>query len=76
MMLLVAKIDPIAPLDKVCLVECGVPTGLGAVWNTAKVEARSIVAGFGLGTVGLAVAEGAKAAGASRIIGRDGATMQ
>ncbi|RLM78167.1 alcohol dehydrogenase class-3 [Panicum miliaceum] len=45
--------------------------GLGAVWNTAKVEAGSIVAVFGLGTVGLAVAEGAKAAGASRIIGID-----
>uniref|UniRef100_A0A162AZ12 Alcohol dehydrogenase class-3 n=1 Tax=Daucus carota subsp. sativus TaxID=79200 RepID=A0A162AZ12_DAUCS len=67
----VAKIDPKAPLDKVCLLGCGVPTGLGAVWNTAKVEPGSIVAVFGLGTVGLAVAEGAKAAGASRIIGVD-----
>ncbi|MQL79299.1 hypothetical protein Taro_011736 [Colocasia esculenta] len=47
------------------------PARLGAVWNTAKVEAGSIVAIFGLGTVGLAVAEGAKAAGASRIIGVD-----
>ncbi|KAG7992201.1 hypothetical protein I3843_02G115900 [Carya illinoinensis] len=45
--------------------------GLGAVWNTAKVESGSIVAVFGLGTVGLTVAEGAKAAGASRIIGID-----
>ncbi|KAI4363988.1 hypothetical protein MLD38_020135 [Melastoma candidum] len=44
---------------------------LGAVWDTAKVEAGSIVAVFGLGTVGLAVAEGAKSAGASRIIGID-----
>ncbi|KAI7730177.1 hypothetical protein M8C21_001465 [Ambrosia artemisiifolia] len=67
----VAKIDPKAPLEKVCLLGCGVPTGLGAVWNTAKVEAGSNVAIFGLGTVGLAVAEGAKAAGASRIIGID-----
>lgn len=67
----VAKIDPAAPLEKVCLLGCGVPTGLGAVWNTAKVEAGSIVAIFGLGTIGLAVAEGAKAAGASRIIGID-----
>ncbi|KAI3995741.1 hypothetical protein MKX01_007220 [Papaver californicum] len=50
----VAKIDPSAPLDKVCLLGCGVPTGLGAVWNTAKVEAGSNVAVFGLGTVGLA----------------------
>ncbi|KAI7985143.1 AP-1 complex subunit mu-2 [Camellia lanceoleosa] len=48
-----------------------VTPGLGAVWNTAKVEPGSIVAVFGLGTVGLAVAEGAKAAGASRIIGVD-----
>ncbi|CAN0897724.1 Alcohol dehydrogenase class-3 [Linum grandiflorum] len=66
-----AKIDPEALLDKVCLLGCSVPTGLGAVWNTAKVEARSNVAIFGIGTVGLAVAEGAKAAGASRIIGID-----
>ncbi|KAG4141604.1 hypothetical protein ERO13_D06G084300v2 [Gossypium hirsutum] len=51
----VAKIDPQAPLDKVCLLGCGVPTGLGAVWNTAKVEPGAIVAIFGLGTVGLAV---------------------
>ncbi|KAK4786637.1 hypothetical protein SAY86_010470 [Trapa natans] len=51
----VAKIDPSAPLEKVCLLGCGVPTGLGAVWNTEKVEPGSIVAVFGLGTVGLAV---------------------
>ncbi|KAI4363987.1 hypothetical protein MLD38_020135 [Melastoma candidum] len=63
----VAKIDPKAPLGKVCLLGRGVPT----VWDTAKVEAGSIVAVFGLGTVGLAVAEGAKSAGASRIIGID-----
>nr|KAJ0191903.1 hypothetical protein LSAT_V11C800425160 [Lactuca sativa] len=67
----VAKIDPQAPLEKVCLLGCGVPTGLGAVWNTAKVESGSNVAIFGLGTVGLAVAEGAKAAGASRIIAKN-----
>ncbi|KAK4492453.1 hypothetical protein RD792_003262 [Penstemon davidsonii] len=77
----VAKIDPIAPLDKYKLIVifwfhdlCILYTlhiGLGAVWNTAKVEPGSIVAIFGLGTVGLAVAEGAKAAGASRIIGID-----
>ena len=58
-------------MEKICLLGSGVPIGLGAVWNTAKVEAGSIVAIFGLGTVGLAVAEGAKAAGASRIIGVD-----
>ncbi|XP_039004082.1 alcohol dehydrogenase class-3-like [Hibiscus syriacus] len=67
----VAKIDPQATVDKVFLLGCGVPTGLGAVWNTAKVEPGSTVAIFGLGTVGLAGAEGAKSAGASRIIGVD-----
>ncbi|KAJ7287908.1 hypothetical protein O6H91_Y315700 [Diphasiastrum complanatum] len=48
-----------------------IPVGLGATWNTAKVEAGSSVAIFGLGTVGLAVAEGARIAGASKIIGVD-----
>ncbi|KAE8709362.1 Alcohol dehydrogenase class-3 [Hibiscus syriacus] len=69
----VAKIDPQASLDKVCLLGCGVPTGtgLGAVWNTSKVEPWATVAICGLGTVGLAVAEGAKSAGSSRIIGVD-----
>ncbi|KAJ7566023.1 hypothetical protein O6H91_02G085400 [Diphasiastrum complanatum] len=65
------KVDPLAPLDKICLLSCGVSTGLGAAWNTAKVEAGSTVAIFGLGTVGLAVAEGARVAGASKIIGVD-----
>jgi S-(hydroxymethyl)glutathione dehydrogenase/alcohol dehydrogenase len=51
----VAKVNPEAPLDKICLLGCGIPTGLGAVWNTAKVEKGSNVAIFGLGTVGLAV---------------------
>lgn len=67
----VAKIAREAPLDKVCLLGCGIPTGLGAVWNTAKVEEGATVAIFGLGTVGLAVAEGAKTAKASRVIGVD-----
>ncbi|KAH7278627.1 hypothetical protein KP509_38G049500 [Ceratopteris richardii] len=66
-----AKINPAAPLDKVCLLGCGIPTGLGAVFNTAKVEPGTTVAVFGLGTVGLAVCEGAKKAGARRIIGID-----
>lgn len=66
-----AKIDAEAPLDKVCLFGCGVSTGLGAVWNTCKVEVGSTVAVFGLGAVGLAVIQGAKIAGASRIIGVD-----
>ncbi|XWS20677.1 hypothetical protein CRYUN_Cryun31cG0123500 [Craigia yunnanensis] len=61
----------LAPLDKVCLLGYGVPTGLGVVWNIIKVETRVIVAIFGLGTVGLMVVEGAKSTGASRIIGVD-----
>jgi len=67
----VAKISKDAPLDKVCLLGCGVSTGLGAVWNTAKVEKGSTVAVFGLGTLGLACIDGAKISGASRIIGVD-----
>lgn len=101
-----AKINPEAPLEKMCLFGCGIATGLGAVWNTCKVEVNSTVAVFGLGAVvsvfsfiiprktygimdygtiltntilyrlstntkGLAVIQGAKAAGASRIIGVD-----
>lgn len=66
-----AKIDPKAPLDKVCLLGCGIPTGYGAALNTAKVEPNSTCAIWGLGAVGLAVALGCKAAGASRIIGID-----
>lgn len=67
----VAKINPQAPLDKVGLLGCGVATGLGAVWNTAKVEAGATVAVFGLGAVGLAVIEGAVIAKAGRIIAVD-----
>ncbi|EFJ45245.1 hypothetical protein VOLCADRAFT_82410 [Volvox carteri f. nagariensis] len=67
----VAKIDPSAPLDKVCLLGCGVSTGWGAVVNTAKVKPGSSVAVFGLGAVGLAVIEAARRAGAARIIGVD-----
>eukprot|EP00850_Spirogloea_muscicola_P015926 SM000126S26302 [mRNA] locus=s126:152654:156599:+ [translate_table: standard] len=67
----VAKIRGDAPLDKVCLLGCGIPTGLGAVFNAAKVESGATVAIFGLGTIGLAACEGAKKAGASRIIGID-----
>jgi len=66
-----AKINDAAPLDKVCLFGCGVSTGLGAVWNTCKVEVNSTVAVFGLGAVGLAVIQGAKMAGASKIIAVD-----
>ena len=66
-----AKVPKEAPLSKVCLFGCGVSTGLGAVWNTCKVEAHSSVAVFGLGAVGLAVIQGAKMAGASKIIAVD-----
>ncbi|MGB5135037.1 MAG: S-(hydroxymethyl)glutathione dehydrogenase/class III alcohol dehydrogenase [Prochlorococcaceae cyanobacterium] len=67
----VARINKQAPLEKVCLLGCGVTTGIGAVRNTAKVEAGSSVAVFGLGGIGLAVVIGAVMAGASRIIGID-----
>ena len=64
----VAKISPEAPLDKVCLLGCGITTGIGAVLNTAKVEAGATVAVFGLGGIGLSVVQGAVMAGASRIL--------
>ena len=67
----VAKISQQAPLEKVCLLGCGVTTGIGAVRNTAKVEPGSSVAVFGLGGIGLAVVIGAVMAKASRIIGID-----
>lgn len=63
--------NPAAPLDKVCLLGCGVPTGYGAALNTAKVEKGSSCAVWGLGAVGLAVGLGCEAAGASKIIGID-----
>uniref|UniRef100_UPI0037E79CF3 alcohol dehydrogenase class-3-like isoform X3 n=1 Tax=Semicossyphus pulcher TaxID=241346 RepID=UPI0037E79CF3 len=66
-----AKIRSDAPLDKVCLLGCGVSTGYGAALNTAKVEKDSTCAVFGLGAVGLAAVMGCKAAGARRIIGVD-----
>ncbi|KAL7594429.1 hypothetical protein Lser_V15G30762 [Lactuca serriola] len=66
-----AKINPLAPLDKVCILSCGISTGLGATLNVAKPKKGSSVAIFGLGAVGLAAAEGARIAGASRIIGVD-----
>ena len=67
----VAKIRPDAPFDKVCLIGCGVTTGLGAVVNTAKVEPGANVVVFGLGGVGLNVIQGAKMVGANMIIGVD-----
>src|SRR5210317_2245404 len=67
----VAKINQEAPLDKVCLLGCGITTGIGAVLNTAKVEAGASVAVFGLGGIGLSVVQGAVMAGASRILAID-----
>lgn len=66
-----AKINPEAPLDKVCLLGCGVTTGIGAVLNTAKVEAGSTVAVFGLGGIGLSCIQGAVMARAKRILAID-----
>ncbi|XP_047979925.1 alcohol dehydrogenase 1 [Salvia hispanica] len=66
-----AKINPAAPMDKVCILSCGISTGLGAALNVAKPIKGSTVAIFGLGAVGLAAAEGARIAGSSRIIGVD-----
>ena len=67
----VAKIRQDAPFDKVCYIGCGVTTGLGAVINTANVEAGANVAVFGLGGIGLNVIQGARMVGADRIIGVD-----
>ncbi|KAB1201720.1 Alcohol dehydrogenase-like 7 [Morella rubra] len=67
----VTKIDSSIPPNRACLLSCAVSTGVGAAWKTAKVEPGSTVAIFGLGTIGLAVAEGARFCGATRIIGVD-----
>ncbi len=66
-----AKIRSDAPFDKVCYIGCGVTTGIGAVLFTAKVEAGANVAVFGLGGIGLNVIQGARMAGADKIIGID-----
>uniref|UniRef100_A0A8C8YXQ1 alcohol dehydrogenase n=1 Tax=Prolemur simus TaxID=1328070 RepID=A0A8C8YXQ1_PROSS len=67
----VAKIDTAAPLEKVCLIGCGFPTGYGSAIKIAKVTQGSTCAVFGLGGVGLSVIMGCKAAGAARIIAVD-----
>ena len=67
----VAKIRQDAPFDKVCYIGCGVTTGLGAVMNTARVEAGANVVVFGLGGIGLNVIQGARMVGANRIVGVD-----
>jgi len=66
-----AKIREDAPFDKVCTIGCGVTTGIGAVINTAKVEPGANVVVFGLGGIGLNVIQGARLAGADRIVGVD-----
>jgi S-(hydroxymethyl)glutathione dehydrogenase/alcohol dehydrogenase len=66
-----AKIREDAPFDKVCYIGCGVTTGIGAVINTAKVEPGANVVVFGLGGIGLNVIQGARMAGADRIVGVD-----
>lgn len=66
-----AKVNPEAPLEKVCLLGCGVTTGIGAVSNAAKVTEGDTIAVFGLGAIGLAVIQGAVQAKAGRIIAID-----
>ena len=67
----VAKVRDDAPFDKICYIGCGVTTGLGAVINTARVEAGANVIVFGLGGIGLNVIQGARMVGADKIIGVD-----
>jgi S-(hydroxymethyl)glutathione dehydrogenase/alcohol dehydrogenase len=67
----VAKIRSDAPFDKVCYIGCGVTTGLGAVMNTAKVEAGAKVVVFGLGGIGLNVVQGCRIVGADMVVGVD-----
>ncbi|KAB2076412.1 hypothetical protein ES319_A06G039100v1 [Gossypium barbadense] len=67
----VVKISSEFPAEKACLLSCGISTGIGAAWKVADIEEGSTVAIFGLGAVGLAVAEGARLRGASKIIGVD-----
>jgi S-(hydroxymethyl)glutathione dehydrogenase / alcohol dehydrogenase len=67
----VAKIREDAPLEKVCLIGCGVTTGIGAVINTAKVEPGANVVVFGLGGIGLNIIQAARMVGANMIVGVD-----
>jgi len=66
-----AKVAKDAPLEEVCLLGCGVTTGMGAVLNTAKVQEGDTVAVFGLGGIGLSAIIGARMSGAKTIIGVD-----
>ncbi|XP_030455325.1 alcohol dehydrogenase-like 2 isoform X2 [Syzygium oleosum] len=67
----VVKISSPIPVDRACLLSCGVSTGVGGAWKVADIEQGSSVVIFGLGVVGLAVAEGARLRGASKIVGVD-----
>ena len=67
----VVKINPEMPLDKAALIGCGVTTGMGAVFRTAKVEPGSTVAVIGCGGIGLSAIQGARIAGANRIVAVD-----
>ncbi|KAH9323552.1 hypothetical protein KI387_018191, partial [Taxus chinensis] len=67
----VPKVNPESPLDTICLLGCGVSAGFGAAWNIGKVKPGDSVAVFGLGTIGLATAEGARIAGATTVLGID-----
>ncbi|MBI05107.1 MAG: S-(hydroxymethyl)glutathione dehydrogenase/class III alcohol dehydrogenase [Pelagibacteraceae bacterium] len=66
-----AKVREDAPFDKICYIGCGVTTGIGAVINTAGVEPGANVVVFGLGGIGLNVIQGARLAGANKIVGVD-----
>lgn len=65
------KIAPDVPLDVACVIGCAVQTGVGAVLNTARVEAGASVLVMGLGGIGLSIVQGARVAGAARIIAAD-----
>jgi len=66
-----AKVREDAPFDKICYIGCGVTTGIGAVINTAQVKPGDNVVVFGLGGIGLNVIQGARLAGANKIVGVD-----
>ena len=66
-----AKVREDAPLDRVCLLACGVTTGIGAALWTAKVKPGSVCAVFGVGPIGLNAVQGCKLAGAEKIIALD-----
>jgi S-(hydroxymethyl)glutathione dehydrogenase/alcohol dehydrogenase len=70
------RIRPDVPLDQVALIGCGVTTGLGAVFNTARVQAGRTVAVIGCGGIGLSVVQGARIAGAARIVAVDTAAWK